>query len=89
MAFCWCESSTNLCNTQEDREALSHLAYLKIMTARVRKQSFYFLIYLFIFCLPLSKWLTNRNTYRVVQGEHKNTSSFQIVIKSKLTGIFL
>jgi len=29
------------------------------------------------------------NIFYEVQGEHKNTSCFQVVIKSKLTGIFL
>jgi hypothetical protein len=49
MTFCRCESGTNLSITQEDREALSHLAYRKIMSARVRKENFYLLIYLFIY----------------------------------------
>ena len=29
------------------------------------------------------------NTITVIQSEHKNTPRFQVIIKSKLTGIFL
>jgi hypothetical protein len=50
MTFCCFESDTNLCSTQKDREALSRLAYRKIITTRVRKQKFiYIYTYIFIY----------------------------------------
>ena len=45
---------------------------------------------LYLFLSLFIQWPTTaNNAMRIIQGEHKNTPWFQLVMKSKLTGIFL
>jgi len=59
----------------------TELNYLGVINFILRTSDVFTLVIIFMFI--------NTGNLRIIQGEHKNTSWFQVVIKLKLHGIFL